>query len=258
MRFLALFLLAISAYGQQLFWPFPPDNPGFVGTNVTFGLVNWWKFDESTGTNAADSADSATGTNFQNGVQFAAKWVPGMVGNAVLFTAITNNYFQLSTNCSTGNGAFTITYWTFRDSTNGLSGHPIDDNDEFLAHDAGFSLNCDSINFDLRVVCSVSDCLRGSLMIIPTNHWLFCVATWDGTIADATKIHLYTNMVEMAYNLSQNGIGTHVQNTTTNRAIGRRSAADEYFDGTLDDIRIYNRVIDLGEQTNLFYWRGGP
>ena len=230
-------------------------NGGTV-TNTTFGLQNWWRMNENSGSVTVDSADSADGTLINS-----PQWIPGQIGSALLFNGAGGTYLQLTNNCGTGDGSFTVAFWFLKYSTNAIAngGYVLEDTDNDTSK--GFVVEADTVNFSLRVVGSGGDCIRQSANAgtgVDTNVWYHVLMTWGGVISDFTTIHIYTNAVEFpTYNTTQNGSGTHVQNTTPQRTIGKKSSGIG-FDGILDDIRIYNRVLTAGEITNLYLWRGQP
>jgi len=63
-----------------------------VLNGATDGIIDWWKLDETTGTNATDSAGSSPGTllNFAG----ASHWTTGKIGGALSFDGV-SNYISL-------------------------------------------------------------------------------------------------------------------------------------------------------------------
>ncbi len=227
-----------------------PSSSGGI-TNTTLGLVNWWKFDENTGTTAADSSDSATGTLTSSPV-----WIPGKINSALSFNG-SAAFVQLATNSSIGSGAFTISAWIF--PTNSSNSQIFFDSDD--DNSSGFWLKTSgSANIYIRVVGSSSDLVNTSTDASLLNVWTFLVVSYGGTITDSSTTHIYTNCIETGYTSKVNGAGSHGQNTTSERYIGKGgvSSSPGFANGTIDDVRIYNRVLTSGEITNMFQWRGEP
>lgn len=249
---LAYFLSLLCVSGQSpLFWPHYVVQSASTITNTTSGLVNWWKFDENSGTTASDSKDSATGT-----LQASPPWVPGQINSAIQFGVNGSQYIQLSTNCSIGSGAITVSYWTFRTNASADGGYVLADTD-VSGFTGGLKVLHDSGNISLIMTCTGSQCLRSTTTGTPKSTWVFVVMTYAGTLTDGTGIHMYTNLVELPYSTTGNGSGSHGPNTTTDRYIAKQQSGT-FYNGILDDIRIYNRVLTLGEMTNMFNWRGQP
>lgn len=54
-----------------------------VSADITSGLIGYWKYDEASGTTAADSSGSGN-----NGAVNGARWTAGNVNNALSFDGI--------------------------------------------------------------------------------------------------------------------------------------------------------------------------
>jgi hypothetical protein len=82
-----------------------------------------------------------------------------------------------------------------------------------------------------------------SSTLLPVNTWSHVAATWDG----ATQ-RLYVNGVQVA---SRAAAGTLL--TTSNPLrIGGNANWGEYFAGTIDEVRVYNRALSAAEiQTDM-------
>jgi len=76
---------------------------------------------------------------------------------------------------------------------------------------------------------------------ILTNRWTFITITYDGT-----NLHLYRDGID------QTTIGAPVVNGASGFTIGARNLAKDYkFNGYLDEIRIYNKVLNTTEISQL-------
>jgi len=82
------------------------------------------------------------------------------------------------------------------------------------------------------------------------NVWQHIAVTWDGT-NQGTGIHIYTDGIEQAYQETGND-GTGVSDVGVPLTIGNRNENDRTFDGLIDDVRIYNRVITASEVWSLY------
>lgn len=86
---------------------------------------------------------------------------------------------------------------------------------------------------------------------INLNTWNHVVATWDG-LTDASGVHLYVNGVETTYSgTPTDGSGTRVSDGAQNLIIGENGNGFNAFDGLIDDVRIYNRVLTPSEVNTL-------
>lgn len=79
------------------------------------------------------------------------------------------------------------------------------------------------------------------------NQWQYVCATYDET----KGARLYKNSVELSYSTNTVGAGTTADDSGAGLSIGNRSTADKGWDGLIDEVRIYNRVLTSAEQLNI-------
>jgi fibronectin type 3 domain-containing protein len=88
---------------------------------------------------------------------------------------------------------------------------------------------------------------RVSAGSIALNTWQHVVATWDGSTSGA-NVHLYINGVLADSSTTQNGVGAATGDVGTTFAIGNRTSdVARGFDGAIDDVRVYNRILSAAE-----------
>ena len=77
--------------------------------------------------------------------------------------------------------------------------------------------------------------------------WQHVAVTYDGSSSSA-NVHIYVNGTEVSsYVLNQNGVGTKLSDAAMGVLIGNNGGQTRTFDGTIDDVRIYNRVLSATE-----------
>jgi hypothetical protein len=82
-----------------------------------------------------------------------------------------------------------------------------------------------------------------SSALLPVNSWSHVASTWDGT-----TLRLYVNGVQV---VSRAVAGT-LAATTNPLRIGGNAKWGEYFAGTIDEVRVYNRALSAAEiQTDM-------
>ena len=123
------------------------------------GLVGWWKFDEGSGTTAADSSGNGNTMNLVNGVS----WVAGKIGDAISANG-TNQYGTVPAINLSGTTAVTVAFWAnrtystttesvmlesttnYNNSTTGFGFFPDDTQCQGIAAavhgNVGYSVNC--------------------------------------------------------------------------------------------------------------------
>jgi autotransporter-associated beta strand protein len=196
---------------------------------LSASLLAWYKLDETSGTDAADSSGNNNTATLYNGP------VWGTVGGqpALTFDGA-DDYVQ--TPVPSG-GTRTLSAW-IRPHTamNSSLIYSVFDSDVPGAYGTGWGV----ANGQIRVI--LEDQFWDTGISVTLNQWQ------HGTLAfDATQARFYTNGVLAAtLNYFQGSVGT------TAYKIGRSHANPLTFDGDLRDARIYNRALYGGEVQQIF------
>lgn len=86
-----------------------------------------------------------------------------------------------------------------------------------------------------------------------TSSWYHVVMTYS-----SSAYKLYINGNEKIVNYPNEGGGNFVPSSTINTAFaGLAEHAGGFFQGKLDDVRIYNHELSQSEVTDLYFWGGG-
>ena len=206
-----------------------------AGLDLTDSLIGWWKFDETSGSTAADS--SGAGRNgslttpapqWQTGGRFnGALLFNGQVGQSVTV----NNATALNPTA-----ALSVSAWVNAPSWSG--------NNRILQKgntDTQYRLLAEGGKF----VWDITNVGRLETTLPPVNQWVHIASTYDGD-----RMVLYYNGVEVA-----SMAATAVMPTTTNPLyFGTKipsSAALNHLNGTLDQIRLYGRGLSAAEVAQL-------
>jgi hypothetical protein len=86
--------------------------------------------------------------------------------------------------------------------------------------------------------------------LLPCGAWHHLAVTWDGT-AQVTQVHIYVDGIEAAYVKNQDGAGKKMSDASTPLIIGNRGDFNRGFQGTIDDVRLYARVLTARELASL-------
>jgi len=213
-----------------------------LGSEPNQGLIAHWKLDG----NANDSVGSNHGT-LMNG----PAWTTAQIDGALSFDGF-NDYVDCGNDSTLDiTNSLTISAWVKLDTTVGnrlIVGK--DDNTGGRAYDLYF-LNSTEFGIEVHKTDTSSTRLDSGGLHPTTGQWCHVVGTYE-YVADGTSImKLYVNGTPDK-NLS-NAVGP-IQATTAELNIGRRSfsGAEAYFNGTIDDVRIYNRALSAGEVRQLY------
>ncbi len=215
-----------------------------------------WKFNENTGTSTADASGSGnTGTlaTLPTPGGPGPSWATGQIGSALNFDA-TDDVVNVGSPSSLDNlPAITITAW-IKPTTVGEGGSPgrIVHKGIGTSPDQGWQFVTQATNSiafavdhgatDLNRVAAANS-LGATLGV-----WKHVAVTWTGS-ATATNIKLYVDGAETAYGTTTNGGATRVLDENSSVFIGNDNSGARTFNGALDDVRIYNRVLTTTELT---------
>jgi hypothetical protein len=210
-----------------------------VLANATTGPVGWWKMDETSGTIVADSSPNRNHGAAVNG----PTWVTaGQIGGALRFDG-SNDYVELPIGqliSTLSSSSFTI--WA--NFTSGGSWVRLFDFgtgatvNMFLTPAQG---TAGAMRFAITTAGNGAESqLTASAML--ASGWHHVAVTIDGT---TRQMVMYLDGVQVATNNATNTLPMNL-GVTTNNWLGRSQyGADGYYNGMLDDFRIYDRVVTV-------------
>jgi len=232
---------------------------------LTNGLVGHWSFDgpDMNATQALDTTGNANNGTLTNGPKRAI----GKLGQALDFDGV-DDYVNAGTGSSLSLlGPVTISAWIYPRTFGGASkGRIVGRGTSGIANSVGFSVNNSDITAGLSFG-SHYDVLSlqtySSNNTITLNTWQHVTVTWDGT-TDRTKVLFYVNGIKTGR--QDNGDGsdgsvTRVSDSTCSLLIGVQGGdggdcnvdtGTRDFDGLIDDVRVYNRVLSADEIKRLY------
>jgi hypothetical protein len=230
---------ALSAVDvQELFKTRPPD--------IEAGLVGHWRLNETSGAVAYDSSGNANhGTVFGN-----PQWVAGKVGGGLdmdgtddyvalpigsLIGSLTNSTFATWVNFSNDGGGWQRMFDFGSDMTYNM----------FLTPRTGTD---GPMRFAITISGGGAEERATAPFTLPSG-WHHMAVTIN---ADDAAIRLFLDGVAVADNAAATLTPSDLGNTTQNWLGRSQYPADAYFDGALDDFRVYDRVLSDQEVRELF------
>ena len=214
---------------------------GLNGRNgdTTTGLAGHWMFDETSGTSAADSSGNGNNGTLTNSPTWSAS---GFVNRSLDFDGPngTGDYVDLGSPATLDDlPALSISAWIRPDTS--TSGTIIQ---KTSGSTAGWSFYRNAgIAFTMGY--STTQLYAESSSSAPNGQWTHVAVTWDGT-ATGTNTRIYINGVESSYTTRSSGSGTRGSDAALNGYIGS-GAGWSPFDGLIDDVRVYNRVLSAAD-----------
>jgi hypothetical protein len=204
-------------------------------------LVGYWRFDETSGTLAADSSGSGFNGTLRNG----ATWAAGKTGNAVILDGIDDYVDVGNPSALQITGSMTVSAWINSNSFPSNDAAIVSKRESAVGYqlDTNSDLGSRTISFGITTPTG-SRTLRYSASTVQTNTWYHVAGVYD---ADARTLTVYLN------GLSNNGtlsgtVPSSQLNSSLNANIGKRPDSSSYmFAGAIDDVRIYNRALSQAE-----------
>jgi hypothetical protein len=218
------------------------------------GLVAYLKMDDNTGTSATD----ATGNSNTGTLTNSPTWVAGKYGSGIYFDPATSNKaVVVNPATSIDNlGAFTWSLWV---KPSQLQAHSI------LQKGGNLSLYFDNISSGLRTQfymgCSGAgmDRFTTSADNMSVNTWHHIAVTWDGKDCKVANTSVYIDGVLTSVHAnSHDGSGARVNDTGIDMRIGNTSSLTDQLQGTVDEVRVYNRAFTPSEVKQLVDFAPGP
>ncbi|WP_307204969.1 LamG-like jellyroll fold domain-containing protein [Paenibacillus harenae] len=210
-------------------------------------LITWYKFDETSGTAAADSSGYGNNGTIIGGSN--STWTAGKYGNAITFggTNTTAAYVALPSNIVDSLNSMTFAAWVKSSNTA----------DAISLFSAGPAAAATPTKYMMML-------LKGSRFTITANGNTaeqniaagsnVTANTWKHiavTLSGSTGI-LYIDGVQAATNTGMTIKPSDLAPTSSGNFIGKSEwTGDKYLKGQVDDFRIYNRAISASEVTSV-------
>jgi len=200
----------------------------------TSGLVLAYGMNEGSGTVVNDlSGNGNTGT-LVNGVAWTTS---GRYGGALSFDGANDYVTTPLAKSSFSNKGFTLEAWVRATSSTGWRWIFAEDSGSYFF--VGRSAFGQYMHWGFQDIgISAADVTNAAFN---TNTWYFVAVTWDGTTnANGVKLWLNGALVGQA-------TATSTTFSAGNINIGARQSFNEYWQGEIDEVRIYNRALSQSE-----------
>ena len=215
------------------------------GSSLLTSLVGYWKLDEASGTrNDSHGSNHLTDNN-------TVTQATGKQGNAAQFTRANSESLSITDNAalSTGDIDFTIAAWVYLDSKPG-AGMTVASKD--ASGQREFALDwlntSDAFRFFITNNAGTFRIIPDSIGAKSASTWYFLVG-WHDAAANTVNIQINNGTI---YSLATSG--TAPTDTTSDFRIGASGVAgfEGYFDGRIDEVGYWKRVLTSDEKTALY------
>jgi RHS repeat-associated protein len=200
---------------------------------VTAGLVAAYDFEEGSGSTAADISG-----NGNLGTLSGAAWTSGKNGGALSYDGVDDRVVVPDSASLDLTDGMTLMAWVKPDALDGwetvvLKEHEV----EGLSYGLVAADGADAPPAGYAPMGGIAESIVGS-SLLPLDQWSHIAVTFD----------------EMAFRLFVDGFATSRQAPTGEMvagtaplSIGGEAAAEEWFDGVIDEVRIYDRALSKSE-----------
>jgi hypothetical protein len=218
--------------------------------DLTDGLVAYWPLDDGSG----DVARDATGNGHDGTLQGGPVWTgDSKMGTGALTFDGTDDLVRIPSFDVTGGNGITIACWFITGNLDTPGNDPRmvskavgGSNDEhwFMlssSREGGIKI----LRFRLKTDGATGELKAHPDGVIDLDVWIHAVASWDGS-----TMRVYKNGVEVG-SLAKGGVLD--VDPTVEMAIGSQPATTDArpFDGTIDDVAIWNRALTQDEINEL-------
>src|SRR5262245_41135825 len=199
-------------------------------TGAATGLVAAYGFDENGGVTAADASGNGNTATLFGGTT----WVSGHSGSGLSFNG-TSSYAAAPTVPYLAN--WTVSVWVrspAAPSSANYSGP--------VTHETNYQLDWNHGSPSVQGATAVlvnGSWYSASFGTLNANTWYYLAATYDGE-----TLNTYTNGVLITSNSAPSGPATSDPNPLT---FGKNASSAQFFQGTIDDVRVYNHALTLSE-----------
>ena len=213
-----------------------------VGSDLTIspiketnGLVGYWKLDEGSGTNAADSVNNSGAGTLTNG----PTWTSGKIGSAVQCDG-NNDYVNIPYNSvfDFSTGSFTITAYVIPSASQGkdMVSNRLADTSAYK----GYSHYTVAGGYITGRIADGTNGPSVSVTSYSTSDWNFTAFVVDRS---SNEMKSYLDLTAgTAADISTTG---NISNGAN--ALRICTGAKGYFSGKIDDVRVYNRALSAAE-----------
>lgn len=238
----ALALMGVIGFAQK------------ADADITTGLVGYWNFEEGTGSSAADSSGNGNAGTLTNG----PSWVAGKIGNNAL-----NFNTDHDDRVAIGDPAVLRNLGSSSPMTVALWIKPTEYTVSSMAMVS--KINVSTLGWSFALAPGAQDGFQFTADFSTTDItarsvdgsaqygvWQHVVMTWDGSTS-ASNIHIYVNGTETpTYDLQTNAAGTRVSDSGFNFNIGNITGGTRSVEGSMDDVRVYNRALSSSDVAELY------
>jgi hypothetical protein len=209
-----------------------------------FHIVGYWKFDEGSGTIAHDETGNDNDGILYNGtvscadIDYCPKWVDGKFGKAIEFDGV-DDYIKIPDDASLNpiSDSITVSVWV---KPNFLGVRQIIEAYGYggVPNAEPYWMRLDANNKFQFIVSNGTPTDVYSTTTATAGQWYYVVGRYNGS-----HVSIFVNGVEE----NSTSLTGNMVDSNTDLYIGQNTANNYFFNGTIDDVRIYDRALTSEE-----------
>jgi len=226
-----------TIFEEKRAWQLAIDNTSYSSTILaTSGLISYWRFGEASGTNAADSYGSNTGTYVGTPTLGVTGAITSDSNTAVRLNG-TSQYVTVADNTTlnVANGPLSVEAWVKFTSIPSSTAVVVRRGTN--AYSLGFNGGAGN-TFYLTKAGSSTDIVTTSTTVSDTTTWHHIVATKTGATS-----HIYLDGQDVTTIVGDQTLA----DPGTALWIGANQGSNQYFPGSIDEVAVYNVVLTAAQ-----------
>jgi uncharacterized repeat protein (TIGR02543 family) len=241
LKSLLLSVFQAISYQQQL---------ATISQVISSGLFSYWNFDEGSGNIAQDISGNGNTLNLNNN----PNWIDGKINKAISFNGVDQYGSVASLNLSNTNQV-SISFWGILSTDSRSVVYELTPNyNQFTTGLAMFINDTPTCNLgQVSLVVKGDDGYNIKCYNLPTDRvWHHYVAIYDKSSNSANEVNLYIDNVLQAPS-SQPYYADNTNNFSNSPFyLMSREGIYRYTNGSIDDLRIYNRLLSASDINSLY------
>ncbi|MGH1376095.1 MAG: LamG domain-containing protein [Alphaproteobacteria bacterium] len=214
--------------------------------DYTSNLVGHWTLDETSGTIATDSSSSGIDGTI-SGLNPATQSIPGQIATAFNFIDGNTNRIIMGDNLDLTGSPLTLSAW--------INPNSMEDWDAIIDKLTGsgnyrmYLSSSGAIRFGIRASDSTYEEMSTSGSTITTGTWQHVLVTYDNVNTGRIYINGTLAATKTDFSVTRGNTGSSLY-------IGYTQNNSRWFDGGIDDVRIYDRILTTADITALYAYTG--
>ena len=207
--------------------------------SVSNGLISWWRFDETSGSTASPSVGSYDGT-----LSSPASFGSGKFGNAVILTGETGNRATFPAAAGNLGRTFSVSLWVkWGDSEDVANWSRLITNKPSDNDATGWNIKGSNNNTSLRIRgTGTREANRPVTSDWKNLNWVHLVAAFENGMVSTYADGSFIGMDDI----------NPVANSTNSLTLGSSVGGDNRWNGAVDDLRLYDRILTQSDVTTIY------